>query len=125
MMAKTVHLRLTGKAEKFVKDLIETGFNEREIIARALWLLETAVKTGRVALLDKEEKPLYIFSLQSLSESSMKETDEPELHEGAVKSAQEDRIIYSPFNKSMATAITEELLRKKREAEENSEEAGE
>ena len=49
-MAKKIHLRLIGEAEKFIDDMVEQGLTERDVIAKALWLFETAWKTQRIAL---------------------------------------------------------------------------
>jgi hypothetical protein len=35
-MAKHIHLRLTGAAEKFLRDLNDKGFSERDILAKAI-----------------------------------------------------------------------------------------
>ena len=49
-MSKVVHLRLTGRAERFVENIVrKTGLSERDVMAKALWLLERAATTGEVA----------------------------------------------------------------------------
>lgn len=69
-MAKKVHLRLTGRAEKFIEYMAEQGLTERDVIAKALWLLETAWKTQRVALLNNKFQVEYIFTSQTLAEAT-------------------------------------------------------
>jgi hypothetical protein len=49
-MAKNIHLRLTGQAEKL---LHEVGLSERDAIAKALWLLNLA-RTKRLAIIKPE-----------------------------------------------------------------------
>lgn len=80
-MPKTLHLQLSGESEKFFQELQQTGLNEREIIAKALWLLNKVHKTGRVALLkqnridSRETQDIveYVFGLMDIDESSENE----------------------------------------------------
>lgn len=68
-MARNIHLRLTGQAEKLVVALTQQGLNERDIFSKSLWLLSKAVTTNRVAMLkanwEEAEEGIveYVFSL--------------------------------------------------------------
>jgi hypothetical protein len=50
-MALSIRLRLTGEAEKFLRDAATNGIDYREVIATGLWLAATAKETGRLAIL--------------------------------------------------------------------------
>lgn len=67
-MAKTIHLKLTGEAEKLLKTLTSEGLTERDIFSKALGIL-SEVNQGRVARLQKqyniEEGIEYIYVLSS------------------------------------------------------------
>jgi hypothetical protein len=62
-MARNIHLRLTGTAEKFVRVLEAKGFTERDILAKALWLLEVAVSTERLGLVNDVGFLEHLFTL--------------------------------------------------------------
>lgn len=65
-MANTLRLRVTGRAEAFIEQLGRTeGLSEREIIAKALWLLERAC-SGDVAAVDADGQILYIFRIETV-----------------------------------------------------------
>jgi hypothetical protein len=80
-MSKILHLQLSGESEKFFQELQQTGLNEREIIAKALWLLNKVHKTGRVALLKQsqidskatQDVVEYVFGLVDIDESAENE----------------------------------------------------
>jgi hypothetical protein len=67
-MAREVRLRLTGKAEEAVEKLKQHGLAEHDIFARALWIFEQAVSTGRVALLNKSGSIEYRLGLETSTE---------------------------------------------------------
>ena len=71
-MAKKIHLRLIGEAEKFIDDMVEQGLTERDVIAKALWLFETAWKTQRIALLNADcQEVEYIFTSKKLVDTAL------------------------------------------------------
>jgi pentatricopeptide repeat protein len=49
-MAMTVRVRLTGEAEKFVREMQEDGIEPRDAIASGLWLASVARRTNRLAI---------------------------------------------------------------------------
>lgn len=53
-MARILQIRFAGESERVLNELCESGIAERDIIARALWLLKVVKRTGRVALLRAE-----------------------------------------------------------------------
>ena len=55
-MARTVHLRLTGKAEELLKRLEEEGLTERDVLARALSILSDVYQTKRVGRIVKGQE---------------------------------------------------------------------
>jgi adenine-specific DNA methylase len=97
-MAKTVHLQLTGEAEKLLNELAESGMSERQIIAKALGMLLIVHKTGRVALLKrgKLEEDIanvveYVFTIHPVSQvfEEDKEHEQLERLREAVKRGEE------------------------------------
>ena len=48
-MAKIVHLKLTGRAEKFMAEMLAQGLNEQDVFAKALTVLEDTYRTKCVA----------------------------------------------------------------------------
>ena len=67
-MARVIHLRLVGKAEAVVSRLMESGLTEQDIISRALWLLDQAATSGKVAMLDDAGDVQYMFGLETKSD---------------------------------------------------------
>ena len=49
-MAKTVTIKLTGLAEKFVEEMKNQGLTEGDVISQGLGILEQIWRTKRVAL---------------------------------------------------------------------------
>jgi len=71
-MAKKIHLRLIGQAEKFIDDMVEQGLTDRDVIAKALWLFETAWKTQRIALLNADcQEVEYIFTSKKMVDTAL------------------------------------------------------
>jgi len=63
-MARTVRVRVTGRAEAFIEHLHRVeGLNDREIIAKSLWLLEQAY-SGDVAAVDARGQILHFFATE-------------------------------------------------------------
>jgi hypothetical protein len=66
-MARTVHLKLSGKAEKFVKKLEEEGLMERDIFSKALSILNDVHKKKRVGLIapghETDEAVEYLYGI--------------------------------------------------------------
>lgn len=62
-MPERVDVRLSGKAKKLMNELRAQGLGEREVIARALGLLEEAYRTGRVARVDEYGQAVSYFSI--------------------------------------------------------------
>lgn len=57
-MAITINLKLTGEAEKLIKELREKkGMTDADIIARALGLLAQVWRTKRVAMVGQDYSP--------------------------------------------------------------------
>ena len=74
-MAKTINLRITDEAEKFMQELKKRGISEQDAISKALWLLNLAHKTGRIALLKSDtEEVQYVFMLDDLAAVIANET---------------------------------------------------
>ncbi len=64
-MARTVHLKLTSEAENFLNDMEnELGFNEEEVFAKAVGLLQTAYHTKRVALIREDWKQQNVEAVE-------------------------------------------------------------
>ena len=53
-MAKTITIRLTGLAEKFINEMKNQGLNEGDVIAQGIGLLEEVWRTNRVALVTED-----------------------------------------------------------------------
>ena len=51
---RRVSLRISGNAEKLFEDLNEKGFEDRDVVATALGILDLVHRTGRVALLKQD-----------------------------------------------------------------------
>lgn len=64
-MARVIHLRLQGKAEHLVNELIGQGLTEQDIISRALWLFDQAITTKRIAMVDSSGRLQYHFGLET------------------------------------------------------------
>lgn len=65
-MARTVHVRLTGNSEQLLKDLEKEGLNERDVISKALGLLDLAYRSERVALLEQSPDGTFNDKVESL-----------------------------------------------------------
>ena len=53
-MAKTITLKLTGLAEKFISEMKKQGLNEADVISQGIGILEEIWRTNRVALVKEE-----------------------------------------------------------------------
>lgn len=53
-MAKTITIKLSGLAEKFINELRHEGLSEADVISQSIGLLEQVWRTNRVALIRKE-----------------------------------------------------------------------
>ena len=68
---RTITLKFTGQAKEFLDELEDAGLNEQDIFAKALFLLERAWRTERVAMLrehvsvDKNEDIEFIFKVKT------------------------------------------------------------
>ena len=51
-MPRTMRLRLSKQAEKFVEALEAEGLTEQDVVGKALYLLQQVWETGRVAMLN-------------------------------------------------------------------------
>jgi hypothetical protein len=82
-MAITLHLRLTGKAEKFIKLLMVEGLTEADILARALSILEDVWRIKRVGVIakgfEKTKAVEYLYGINI--------TEEPEQEAQPVEAA--------------------------------------
>ncbi|GAA4467397.1 hypothetical protein GCM10023189_51010 [Nibrella saemangeumensis] len=73
-MARKINIRLTGKAELFVRRMEQEGYDEAGVIAMALGILEEVVETKRVAKIvkgtEKSKRPLieYFYTLSDEEE---------------------------------------------------------
>ncbi len=83
-MARQIHLRLSGRAEAAFERLIEAGLTEQDILSRALWILDQAVTTNRVALLDDEGKVVFRLGLEATDEPRARSSREPEVTGGGI-----------------------------------------
>ncbi len=70
-MPRTLTIHLSGPAEQFVERMIsQHHLTDRDVIGKALGLLQVAVDTGRVALMkptfsyDAKEEVEYFYSLE-------------------------------------------------------------
>ncbi|GAB4020628.1 hypothetical protein GCM10028808_62490 [Spirosoma migulaei] len=48
-MPKRISIRISGKAEKFLDDMLKRGFSEIEVFSISLGMLQEVVETRRVA----------------------------------------------------------------------------
>lgn len=53
-MARTITLKLTGLAEKFIEEMEKQGLNEADVIAQGIGILEEIWRTNRVALVRED-----------------------------------------------------------------------
>jgi|GEM_PF-4064943 len=53
-MAKTITIKLTGLAEKFIEKMKSEGLNEADVISQGIGILEEIWRTNRVALVKEE-----------------------------------------------------------------------
>lgn len=53
-MARTITIKLTGLAEKFISEMEKEGLNEADVIAQGIGILEEVWRTKRVALVKEE-----------------------------------------------------------------------
>jgi hypothetical protein len=63
-MATVVHLKLTGKAEAFLKKMKDEGLSEHDVFAKALTLLEDVYRTKRVVRIKEEFRGVYIEAVE-------------------------------------------------------------
>ena len=70
-MARDVHLRFTGRSERFLRECEDLGYSARDIVARALWLLEVAHRTKRVALVGDSGRAQSVFTLDAIQDGLM------------------------------------------------------
>lgn len=53
-MSRTITIKLTGLAEKFISEMEKEGLNEADVIAQGIGILEEVWRTNRVALVKEE-----------------------------------------------------------------------
>lgn len=79
-MARKISIRLTGKAELFVKRMEQEGFDEAGVIALALGILEEVVESKRVAKIlkgtEKSKRPVVEYFYTLTDEEEMPVIDE-------------------------------------------------
>ncbi|GAA4397427.1 hypothetical protein GCM10023187_06870 [Nibrella viscosa] len=80
-MARKINIRLTGKAEMFLKRMEQDGYDEAGILAMALGILEEVVETKRVARIvkgtEKSKRPVveYFYTLTDEEEIPLLDED--------------------------------------------------
>lgn len=56
VMAKTIHIRLTGLAESFMNEMTKEGLTEEDVISQALGIMAEVWRTGAVARVNRQEQ---------------------------------------------------------------------